>query len=46
MSDVDGETILKVNRCGPLIESYQLAEDITAELVDLGADKIIEAGKD
>lgn len=46
VSDVDGETILKVNRCGPLIESYQLAEDITAELVDLGADKIIEAGKD
>lgn len=46
VSDVEGETILKVNKRGPVIESYQLAKDITTELVGLGADKIIEAGKD
>jgi hydroxymethylbilane synthase len=46
VSDVAGEKILKVNKRGPVTESYQLAKAITTELVALGADKIIQAGRD
>jgi hydroxymethylbilane synthase len=46
VSDVTGETILKVDKRGPATESYQLAKAITTELVALGADKIIQAGRD
>jgi len=46
VSDISGETILKVDKQGPVDQSYQLANDITDELVALGAMKIIEAGID
>jgi len=46
VSDVSGDTILKVDKQGPVQESFQLATEITDELVALGAARIIEAGKD
>jgi porphobilinogen deaminase len=45
VSDIAGETILKVDKQGPKLESYRLANEVTAELMAQGAEKIIEAGR-
>jgi hydroxymethylbilane synthase len=45
VSDIAGETILKVDKQGPELESYRLANEITAELMAQGAEEIIEAGR-
>ena len=46
VSDVAGESILKVDKQGLEAESYELAKNVTSELMALGAAEIIEAGRD